>query len=354
MRIAICPADLTGCGTYRMIYPAQAVQTVRPDWQITLYKPSEVKVGMRNGKAVAVQGINPHEIDLLVMQRIGMPGPLAFLRWAQDNGIATVLDSDDAMHCIEKENVAYRAWNSVGLHWRYLDEAARHADLVTVTTEALAQHYAKHGRAEVLPNRVPAAVAELPSERDQHPEQLAVGWAGFTATHPRDLNVVGGAVRDALDATNAAFRVIGSAKGVDEALQLPDGTVEDLGSRPLGVEYYSALSSIDVAIVPLADNKFNKSKSSLKALEFSAMGVPVVASATPANVELAKSVPILLATSTNQWEEHLQRLLTDSSERVDRGAAAREAVRAGWTIETGAELWAQAWERAANRRAAMS
>lgn len=355
MRVAVCPADLTGCGSYRLIYPAQAVQKVRPDWEITLYKPTDVKIGMRNGKAVAVRGINPREVDLLILQRIGMPGPLAFLRWAQDNGIATVVDSDDAMHCIEKDNVAYRAWNSRGgLNWRYLDEAAHTADLVTVTTEALAQHYAKHGRAEVLPNRVPTAVTELAGERDQHPEQLALGWAGFTATHPRDLNVVGEAVRDVLDATHSCFRVIGSAKGVDEALQLPDGTVEDLGSRPLGVGYYSALSAIDVAIVPLANNTFNKSKSSLKALEFSAMGVPIVASPTPANRELAKSVPILLAETPQQWSQQLRRLLHDPVERVDRGQTARETVAAHWTLEKCAEQWALAWERAVARRKKMS
>lgn len=336
-----------------MIYPAQAIQKVRPDWQIELYEPGSVAIASRAGKATAVRGLDPNGLDLLVLQRIGAPGPLAFLQWAQANGIATVVDSDDAMHAIDRENVAYRIWNGGGLHWRYLDTAAKTADLVTVTTEALAQHYGRHGRTEVLPNRVPAAVLNLEGERDEHPEQLAVGWAGFTATHPGDLNVVGDGVAKAVAATGAAVRVVGSAKGVDEAFQLPDGTTEDLGSRKLGADYYSSLTAIDVAVVPLADTKFNRAKSSLKALEFSAMGVPVVASSTPANRELAKSVPILLADTSSQWATHIERLLADKQERLERGAAVRKAVRAAWTVEAGAELWASAWERAVARRTAL-
>jgi glycosyltransferase involved in cell wall biosynthesis len=110
---------------------------------------------------------------------------------------------------------------------------------------------------------------------------------------------------------------------------------------------------MDVAIVPLEDSNFNRGKSSLKALEFSAMGVPVVATPTPANRLLAKDLPIILASTPDEWAHHVTRLLNDPTERAERSALAREVVREKWTVEGNAELWANAWERAIRRRARM-
>jgi glycosyltransferase involved in cell wall biosynthesis len=103
-------------------------------------------------------------------------------------------------------------------------------------------------------------------------------------------------------------------------------------------------------VVPLQESPFNHAKSWLKALEFSSMGIPVVASASEDNRRLAKTVPILLAETEDEWRSHLTDLINDPDRRASIGAAAREAVRARNTFEDNAENWAAAWERALARK----
>lgn len=356
MRVAVLPADTSGCGMYRLCWPATFIQQVRPDWHITVHQPNSVHIATGpDGGATAVKGLpDPRTLDLIVIQRVGRQGPLAFLHWAQRQGVAVVVDADDAMWCIDRDNMAWKAWNSDGnhngMHWRWADKAAEAADLTTVTTDALARRYGKHGRVEVLPNRIHPEVLDCSSIRDQWDDTPAVGWSGFVRTHPKDLDVVGDAVRRALAETGAVCRVIADGPGAERAWGLPEGSVEQLGPYQLGPEFFAAMTAIDIGLVPLDGTLFNRAKSSLKALEFSAMGVPVIATPTPANRHLGRDIPMLYASTPGEWYEQIMRLLRDPAERLERGQAARNAVLEGWTFDSWAETWAQSWERAVARR----
>ena len=351
LRVAVLPADNTGCGSYRLIWPAQAVQQIRPDWQVDIYAPDAVQVAYDRfpPRLQAVRGMNPADYDLIVTQRVGKPGFLLLLQWCATHGVATVVDADDALWAIHPDNLAWKSWNGGENHYEYMDQAASWVDLVTVTTDALAQRYAKHGRVEVLPNRVPATVLEMPSIRENFPPGQVLGWSGTVATHPGDLDTI----RPVMANLNPYVRIVGDGAGVAHAWAIDPERVDIVGPQPLG-QYHKALSAIDVGLVPLLSSPFNKAKSSLKALEFSAMGVPVVAAGTPANRALAREVPFSVASSLQEWSSAIEEL-SDPQIASERGAAAREAVREkGWTIEASAELWAAAWERAVARRKVMA
>lgn len=351
-RVAVLPADETACGYYRMRLPAGAVALERPDWRIDVYRPGDVKLGTGpDGALWGVEGLDLDGVDLVVMQRVATRAQVELISWMQKRGIAVVVDSDDAMWAIRPDNAAWKSWNSGPHHWRWLDAAAEIADLTTVTTDYLAQRYGKHGRTEVLPNCVPADVVDLPSIRESLDQTPTIGWAGFTGTHPRDLTVVGSAVAKVKEQTGCLVRVIGDAEGASGDWGC---SVEKVNPTSLGQAYYTALTSLDVGLVPLLDHGFNKGKSYLKALEYAAMGVAVVASPTPANRELAKTLPILLADAPHQWH----RILTEHVNHPDRLAyhrdSAREAVLQHHTYEGNAHRWVEVWERAMNRRARMS
>lgn len=335
-----------------MILPANAVRGVRPDWEIDLYPPKAVDIGSGpGGEITAVRGLRHLDYDLLVMQRIGTPVSVKFVQWATERGIAVSIDSDDALWAIDKDNQAWRAWNGAQNHWRYMDDATAWADLSTVTTAHLGTRYGKHGRVEVIPNFVPGEVFDYESP-GRFDERVSIGWTGFTRTHPGDLTVVGDAMQRVLAETEAVARVIGDAEGA-----MRDWGIHSIESIPplvLGPDYFQGISLLDIGVVPLRDSTFNRCKSNLKALEMSAMGLPVVCTPTPANRLLAKDVPLLLADTPDEWHEHLTRLVNDPEEREWRGRAAQDAVRAGWTIEANAERWALAWERAVNRRVRLS
>lgn len=355
MRVVVLPADESACGYYRMKLPAGAVQQVRPDWNVEVYRPRDIKLGGdAKGRLWGINGLpDPEGIDLLIMQRVSTELQVNLLKWATSKNIATIMDVDDAMWCIDKANSAYAHWNRGPAHWRYLDHAAQIVDLTTVTTPALARRYGKHGRTEILPNCVPGDLPDvLESIRHQLDPTLAIGWAGFTHTHPGDLRVVGDAVRRVQEETGCKVRIIGDAEGAARDWGITK--VDAFDPVPLGLPYYTALTAIDVALVPLQDTPFNRAKSYLKALEFAAVGVPVVASPTPANLELAKTVGTQVVYGQEAWYQALRVMLEYSKVRGLMASTGLDGVRDYHTYEGNAERWAAAWERAVSRKARMA
>lgn len=353
-RVVVLPSDETACGLYRMKYPAGAVQMVRPDWQVEVYRPSEVFFGTAaDGTLWQVKGVpDPASADLLIMQRVGTKAQRQFVEWMRKQGVAVIVDADDALWAIRPDNMAYEHWNEGPSHWSHMDTAALEADLVTVTTQGLAQRYGKHGRVEVLPNVVPGDVQEmLKSVRDELDQTPTVGWAGFTGTHPGDLQVMGDAMARVQRDTGCIVRVIGDAEG---AARIWDCEVDPVAPAPIGMPYYTALTTLDIGVVPLSAGKFNQCKSYLKALEYSACGVAAVVSDTPAHRELAKSVPLRIATTPDEWYTHLTDLIANPEQRSASAKYAQGVVYDEHTFETNAERWATAWERAVARHAALS
>lgn len=353
-RIAVLPADESACGYYRMRLPAGAVKLARPDWTVEVYRPSEVFLGAGyDGELWNIKGIpDVQNVDLMVMQRVGTSLQQKLVEWALKFGIAVVVDSDDAMWAIDKANTAWPAWNNETTSWRWLDRASLYADLTTVTTKALLDRYGKHGRSKVIPNCIPGDLADLLEPiRESFDPTTTIGWAGFTGTHPGDLTVVGDAVSRAVADTGCLVRVIGDAAGAATDWGIKE--VNQIEPVPIGLPYYTALTTLDIGLVPLRDTPFNKAKSYLKALEFAASGVAVIASPTPANRELAKTVPIILASNPREWYEAITQLINQPGRREDLVERGREAVYKHHTYEANAEHWAEVWERAIVRRARM-
>jgi glycosyltransferase involved in cell wall biosynthesis len=349
----IVPSDRTGCGYYRLIWPGQAVSLVRKDWTVSIVSPESVQAGFSDGRFIGVRGFPDPLPDLLVMQRVGTPGQWEGLKWASRQGIATVVDFDDAMWCIDKDNYAWRSWNlsnPFDQHWRTCDKAAAEADLVTCTTPGLERRYSgKHGRTEIIGNYVPTAAFDLPKREDN--EVFTAGWSGFTVTHPGDCRVSKPAVETVL-AGNGTLRVIADGVGAAQEWGVAVDDVDCIPPQKLGPSYYEALSGLDLMLVGLLDTPFNRAKSTLKVLEAASQGVPSIAPDNPPHRALAKAgFPVTLAASPDEWRDaaaaHMKRWSADPEEAK---AEVFEAAREDYTIEGNAERWAAAWERAMKRK----
>lgn len=352
MHVMVIPADRGGCGYLRLIWPGQAVSLVRPDWTVSIVHPERVQAGFLDGKFVGVKGFPDPLPDVLVMQRVGTPGQFEVLKWASQNGIAVVLDFDDAMWAIDRENMAWAAWNIASgpkaQHWRYCDDAAKIADLVTVTTDHLARRYGRHGRVDVINNYVPQAATDLPMQEN---EVFTAGWAGFTQTHPGDVRVSRPAA-EAVLAAGGRLRVIADAPGAAREWGLDPSQVDSVPPQRLGPDYFGSLSALDLMLIGLRDTPFNRAKSTLKAIEAGAAGVPSIAPDNPPHRALARAgFPITLVQSDAEWAEQAARYARMPADaRQAHRLAVRAATRACWTIEDNAEHWAQAWERAHRRK----
>lgn len=324
MRVELFKADSGACSFYRLTLPAK--NSGVPTWL-----SDSITIGYEDGRVVDAVS----DADVAVFARPTRWTLVEAIRCLQARGVAVVVDMDDDFTAIDPQNTAWAATRTVE-DWKAASEACRIADLVTVTTAALAKRYAPHGRYAVLPNYIPKTYLDITSDRDGE----SVGWAGSVSTHPNDLQVTRGAVATAIRETGARFLVVGDGAKVRTNLGL------DTPPLTTGIvsleDYPCAVARFDVGIVPLADSPFNQAKSALKLLEYSALGIPAVVSPTPDNLRLGAGVA---ARKPRDWRHELVRLLTDTSYRTDMTQADREIAEAN-TIEGNGWRWAEAWARA--------
>lgn len=356
MKVYVYPADETGCGYYRLIWPAQALRQRGHDIQIVWPKQRAASLAATmNASGEMIDVRVPPDADVIVMQRITHRHLVTAINLIRRKGIAVVIDIDDDLACINPNNPAFSAMHPVFGHnkdhnWQNTHLACEAASWVQVSTPALLERYAPHGRGTVVYNCVPQRYLEIPRA-----DSTTIGWGGSVHSHPDDLHVVGVGVSAVLT-ESVQYRAIGPVAGVQDALRLPyepesTGPLPLVGARetdescPAFRSWQEGLASLGVGIAPLADTRFNRGKSWLKVLEYSALGVPWVASPRAEYTRLHNEGAGLLAAKPKQWTQQLRRLTTDTSLRHEMSAAGRE-VAARWTIEGRADEWWTAWSAA--------
>lgn len=337
-----------GCSYYRTHLPGITLRdqgadvVVERSTQGVLWQDDFFSDGSRDPR---VKGWAEPDCDIAVFQRPLHRDIADLVEACHESGVRTVVDIDDDFYKVPRENRAHPYVQPRTSELRNIDHLRRAiaaADLVTVTTPALARRYAPH-KAVVLPNYVPASFTRFPV-RPWPMGPVTVGWTGTIHTHPHDLESTKGGVARALVQTGSTMHVVGDGERVREALSLPDVvTLTTTGWVPLPL-YPLKMNDIDVGIVPLHSSAFNHGKSWLKGLEMSALGIPFVASNTQPYVEL-HSVHGLgeIARTPAEWTELLVRLVTNVEYRDEVGERARETVAASLTIEQNAERWWDAW-----------
>lgn len=359
MRVHLLPGDQGACGHYRLAWPGQAVSN-EGEHSVSLSEPGSVQMrmtrGLRGPARFEVRGLPDDGVDVAVVQRIGSENGVRLIQHLQGQGVAVVLDADDALWAIDPDNSSHRAWNGRPHHWKWMDEAARLADLVTVTTPALAARYGEHGRVEVIPNYLPTGALATDAELESRVGRRTpprVGWAGTLKSHPHDLPVSHPAVH-AARGLGAEVHVLGDGIGVHDAWGLPYEQVIRHPAVPLD-RYHRALDALDVGLVPLAESPFNAAKSWLKALEYAGRGIPSIVSPTPANRSLSEwLLGVRVVETPYLWpvavQDLLEALAAEPGSALAMAWSLREEVLRSFTIEGQTAAWTSAWERAVNRR----
>lgn len=367
-KIICYAADTGGCGHYRIIWPAEALRAQGADVELVYAGAGADK---EIGAAFWIGDDPEHRLrlatsapdcDIAVIQRPLTEVLADSIPVLQQRGVKVVVEIDDDFENISPRNISWRNVRPPSpsmapeeriaqtrrnrLHLRRSCEAA---DLVVVSTPALAQVYGRHGRVAIVPNCVPEWY-QWAAPIDPW-DGARVGWSGSVQTHPDDLQVTRGAVQRALRATGAHFAVVGTGVGVQRALGLADRPAA-CGWQPLD-RYPQLMASMDIGVVPLELTRFNEAKSWLKGLEFAALGIPFVASPTGPYLDLLARGAGLLGDTPKAWERLLRRLITNVDERAEVAQAGRD-VASTLTIEGNADRWLDAWSSVVNTRSASS
>lgn len=222
-------------------------------------------------------------------------------------------------------------------------QSLRDADLVTVTTDKLAEYASQYNKnVVVLPNAVDFSRWW---KLDLKPnKQLRVGWSGGHS-HYEDWTTIREPLNNLM--REYQFKLVSAGHSfpglIDEDNQ---HLFESHDWVPFkGHPYRMMCMALDIAIIPLADLPFNHYKSPIKYVEMSAMGIPsVVANVTPYKEILSESRASAYNTP-QQFYNSLKQLLTAPRLRKELGAAARKYVEDNFDAKKSADKWVEAYER---------
>lgn len=336
-------ADRGAQGEYRARFPAQAVSDRSAEFGMRAEATNNLGVDAdRIAEGLNVKRVYvPGGIDVISFQRPNSPSSFHVIEWLRRNRpqIGIVVESD-----AEQPALYTDVW---------LRRSMELAHVVTLSTDAQTELY-PHDNKLVIKDSIPSTYLAYParalSRKRSHAELDAdriIGGAGLISS---DISVIDGALSEVVGADRTGgrrvtFRHIGeSGPDVYHPLGIARADFESSGQLPANL-YHVALGEIDVAIAPQLTPR-----SGIRALEFAAAGVPVIASHTPVHVELQNlGMPLALVKGKRRdWLRALRSVLgLDDTELKELARAHRENVRMNHTMEQRAAEWANAWRLAA-------
>jgi glycosyltransferase involved in cell wall biosynthesis len=277
--------------------------------------------------------------DQVVLKLIMDRGLPAQIRLAQQNvGQKIIIDIDDFFDGLTPANRAYQITDPESnkkFNRDHYKESIHHADIVTVSTPFLADHYScMRGNVYMIRNGVNT---QQFTKRVHRPGKPVIGWAGAVAFRNNDLEQLREWLPDLLEKHDLMFHHVGATGNqICDIAGIPE---KRLITSPLcTIKQYGNALQFDIGIVPLNDIPFNVAKSNIKGLEYAAAGIPFVASDMPEYRLLHETGVGTIASTPNEWTLAVERLL-DHRERKKEAHRARMAVLKAWTIECRASEW---------------
>lgn len=227
------------------------------------------------------------DFDVLVLQRHCNPAAELLLHEFHRKGKKVIYDVDDWLRGMPPY------WPAYDTYWQrgtaqptefllYHERIARAADMVTCTTAPLAEKmlaYKEQDRIRIVPNCIMWGDWDTVIPMQRTGLRPVVGWFGLpyyweSWAHMADP------VEKAVEDTGADLAILGYP---EVAYMLSDRTLSHTWIEPMTTmrdfgKMRQMIATFDVGIAWVADTPFNRCKSPLRALQYGAAGVPIVAS----------------------------------------------------------------------------
>ena len=290
-----------------------------------------------------------HDADVLFVQREAMIFGPPIIEWLAVRGFRRpmVLDLDDATY------VSYTSptYGKLGkaLKWSgKTDELINWATLVTCGNRSIADYVADKGvSARIIPTVVDTDVFRPVAKSQNRPPVL--GWIGTHSTFPY-LETIFPVLQELAQTHRFKLKIVGAGT---KDVNLPGVEIENLEwNLDREIEDFQ---SIDVGLYPIDSTLYSgnwaSGKSGFKAIQYMAVGIPYVASPVGAIEEIGQNgITHLHATTSEEWYEALDRLISNVELRHTIGAAGRCHVVQHYSLSEQTEKLAAALNEAATTR----
>lgn len=354
MRVYFISSGILGCYIVRCLHPLVANGW---DGDLTSIHP---KNKTAEDKAAASKNA-----DIVVFHRPEDAKKLELARLLKKIGKKIVMDNDDTYkdHSGVRLNAYFdkkRVERGLGAVNKIVDAFVVEADLITTTTEFLAEEYRRLNKnVVVLPNYIDPFYFDEPLRNET--DIVRIGITGSLGIS-NDLDVLTPIIRhyEHDKRVKIVFFSLPANRDLNPMVEnLYKEEFKFLDS--INVEwhpfvdadvYYDKINSLklDIMIIPRADNYFNRCKSNLKFLESSMFEIPCIAQGfpdgqSPYQVNPEDQKYLLLATDYESWIEKIESLINDKDKRRELGRKAKEYVVANYNIDDNAHLWEKAYAK---------
>lgn len=161
-------------------------------------------------------------------------------------------------------------------------------------------------------------------------KEITIGWIGSPTTAPY-LNLVFNAMQELSKKYDFILKTVGTGS----PFSIP-GVKIDNYDWDLEREIHD-FQCIDIGIYPLPDTLWVRGKAAFKAIQYMAVGVPVVASPVGMTKDLIQDgINGFLAGSEEEWIEKISRLIEDSDLRRKIGLSGRKTVEERFSVDVNA------------------
>lgn len=189
-----------------------------------------------------------------------------------------------------------------------------------------ARKYSKH--VVVWPTVVDTARWVPRKLREQGP--IRIGWSGSRSTMEHCLPVIEGALVALAKEILFEFVVVSDAA---PHLKWPGVLIRYIPWSP--DTEIASLQLMDVGIMPLKSDEFQRGKCGAKAITYMSIGIPAVVSPVGTNSEIVTpGVDGYHCSCDEDWIRHLRELIQDEAMRFEMGRRARETAIARYSVQS--------------------
>lgn len=356
-RVYYINSGLQGCYFVRCLLPLMANGW---DGDQTTIHIEDAKQNDEKSKAAQMA-------DIVVFHRPDTEEKLKLARLLKKIGKKIVFDNDDTF----KDNGGYR-FNEYMDEKRFklgmksmnetVDTFIKEADMITCSTEFLAEEYKKlNDNVVVLPNCVDPFYFDEPLKNEDGKVRIGiVGSLAVTADLEKCKPIIE-YFKNRDDVTLVLYSLPANNQDkITRELYSEEYKWIDKLREYTNIEwqpftnfdiYYETLNDLrlDIGIIPRDDNYFNRCKSNLKFLEMSVLEIPVIAQGfedgqSPYERDKEDAEHMIVIKNEEDWIPEIEKLISDSDKRDTMGKLAKEYVINKYSIDKNADRWLEAYK----------
>ena len=262
---------------------------------------------------------------IYVHREAALIGPAVLERWVARRGKPVIYSLDDPLYIpyISPAN----GWLS---HLKCFGKVATICRLsrAVIVNSRFHREYAERYNQNVW--SIPSLVDERAycyRPNRPRPSSPCIGWSGSPSTAP-NLQMIAGVLAELARRRSYRLHLIGATgfqlSGIPYTAQPWRGETE-----------VADLEQMDIGLVPLPDNEWNRRKFNLKVAQYMAVGIVPIASPIGANPEvIAHGVDGFLASTPEEWMHALESLLANESLRQSMSDRAAQKAHSSFTIQS--------------------